>query len=190
MKAFVVNKNSITYKINSDLVWGNIFSVPKDFCTYWRHTLVYAPISFIGLVAIFHVFMMIMSAIILSFWFHPIEGFSVIGGVLLIIGITLGIIGFFYYTERFWVNRVLIPLVKYIFQPLWKYIFRWPFVALSWVLTKIFVFIIDIGYYFWKKLPERKVKVTDENLPPKEPSMIMLKYKSLKEKYCPMVVYE
>lgn len=146
----------------------------------------YAPISFIGLVVTFYMFMMFMSSIILFFWLHPIEGFSSIGVVLVMIGI----ISFFHYIERFWVNSVLILLVKYIFQPLWKYIFRWPFVALSWVLTKIFVFIIDIGYYFWKKLTERKVKVTDENLPPKEPSMIMLKYKSLKEKYCPMVVYE
>lgn len=175
MDKFKVNQNAWHYKF-AKFSLGKIFTQPKDFCSYWRMVFVWSPLM-----------LLLYSIMLLGIFVH------------------ICMIGYFIYTDLPTAGIVVIIVsivfgITTIIKTSIKKFFTW--LATTWLLKGIgwavkFIVITCIGsivglivvtlgnsiIYLYNKIRPKKSTRT------RQPSIIYTKYKSLKEKYCPMVEY-
>lgn len=194
MKDFEVNPKSWSYRMNTKMFWewasigpyAYMNPLPKDFCTYWRHTLWSALIGLMYSTFIVGV-AFLFGGLVYSIFKNPAEAGI---GILYIAAISVFVIGM--------VN--IIPwLGKYVFLPilstLWKYGLGQIMRPIGYILEQFFLLIGDgfiwISKQYRKVFPKKVVKTPskDETPTPKEPWLITQKYLALKGKICPRVVY-
>lgn len=150
---------------------------PKDFCTFWRHTFVnsvlcFMAISFISML-VFYTFVMILIGIYL----YQSDFLIFIGGMILIVA-AIGVISyivaklkdteFVYYLALGLYYLIGVPVKYTIVIPV-AYMFNKLVLVIGSVLSKFKI----------------KSKSKSDN-----PTIVIQYYRSLKEKYCPMMEYK
>jgi hypothetical protein len=193
MDAFIVNKNSFSYRLNKALFW-NIFDYhensisgilkeyPKDFCGYWRHFM-YSLIIASALLFVVGVVGKFLIQLLIILFQNP----SATGtGILIAVGGIICLLAAVYVILEWIVPYIVIPILDFI----WKYLLGPILRPVGKVLGKIFVAIIDVVLYLWEFVPKRSVlDKPAKKKKEKSPSVFWLKYKALKDQYCPMVEY-
>jgi hypothetical protein len=176
--------NLLSFKLNDygHGVWDHDY--PKDFCTYWRHVLLWSPILLCFYLAAAAVGAAIGWVIIGSAFTATSMFFTVLGMILTILVIALTISAFLHFCGD-WIAGVL----KWIWE-------HGPLQVLSFIFTPIgaglaYVFVKIVELFLWMKGPAKPAKPTKSKAPkkPKQPSLWMQKYLALKGQYCPMVEY-
>jgi hypothetical protein len=187
MKTFKVNQDSLSFKFANHLSfavegmgddrWGK--SYPKDFCTYWRHVILWSPLMIITLMAI----LCLAGAMLFIAIQTPSES---IFAIMFISTVTLGLLGVEWLNKKLHIWRGFLWLMNHGPIQVLSFIFR----PIGWVLSWLFVKFIDFcvwGAEVWEKIRGPKRAALDGAT--KRPSMLMQKYASIKRKYCPMVEY-
>lgn len=155
---------------------------PRDFCTFWRHTVVYSTLVFIVISIIALWITLVISFIIATFILDPVNSFSVLASA--IIGVMVfACFGYSWpYIWKFLEYLKISTGLYYVFGVPFKYVIAKPIVY-------VFNQIVLLFGMAWEKLPKLKQVDTSEKLPPKEPSMLIQYYRALKDKYCPIMEY-
>jgi len=218
MQSFTVNPDSWHYKFNQKFFWRissneEVFpretkmpdgtwdfvsrdNLPKDFCTYWRHTILYS--GFMAL--LFGIAIIAVLALIGLFFYQifltPVDFLIGLGGVLGVIAIMFG---FIFGIEKIleitkeWRRMKLHPFVARQWRNWLHYPFlpiKWFFQGLGWIIEMIVMGIGDAYLYIRGLMAKKPDEDTPmETLPPREPSMFWQKVISLKGKFCPRVEY-
>lgn len=193
MKEFEINSNSLSYKWNSMLFWklADIGSsrwdnpLPRDFCTYWRHTLLWSPLVALAALVLSVSGIGAVGALIYGAFTETLTFFATIG---VVIAASATMFTLFFLGEKGYLDWI----GTYFLFPLWKYVLRWPFVAIGTVFSFIFTKIFDL----YEKLEEDRLKKAEDRgdiIVEKKRSgfftMLYMKYRAIKDRYCPMVTY-
>jgi hypothetical protein len=175
---------------------------PRDFCTYWRHVTlsIIAFMLYYTLIAAGGILMLILAVTMaMGIWqiITSAAALAQVGKLMLVVLAIAGAVGLLYYANKF------IP------QGFWKSIGNsLKYVGSKIVLGVYYVFGVPLYYitvvpmmwltkgvvYLWEMIPSPQIKSNTGKAAAtnaeKEPSDLTLKYRSWKDRYCPLIEYE
>lgn len=179
MNKFEIDENSWTFIWNKWLSFW-VFSVkpydyPKDFCSYWRHTLLWSPIALVLILLLIGFVIVAGYAVGYSIIYEPKAFFIAVGSMLVILP---AVLGFIVVMDKYWPqswSEAIANFFSYIFKPI------------GMMFVFVFMKIYELFMFLGKFLPEKKQ--SDKKVE-RKPSMLKTRYDAWKEKYCPMVDYK
>lgn len=192
MNSYTIDEKSISYKFVKRLsfkFFDGEEDYPKDFCTYWRHVLLWSPLflAMLLLISLYFLF-----AVYLLFYLLIGETLQFLIALSVIFFVVMAIIGCIETFKK--TKYIIIPFVSWVWNRGPKQVLSFIFRPLGFVLNWLFLKTGDAVFStvdLVHNIKKRKVtESSDKDYVEKQPSMLKQRYMSLKEKCCPLVEYK
>jgi len=190
MNTFKIDENSLSFKFANYLSFPfngmrhtSYFSnYPKDFCTYWRHVLLWSPLILLFFTVTAAAFAFCIGALLYGAFTEPGQFFVMLG---VIVAFVVTVFGSIFILEN--TKQWTVPVISWLWNHGPRQVLSFIFVpignAFNWVFVKI-------GDGFLAMFPPKIVDYdSDGEVVEAQPSLWMQRYLALKGKYCPMIEY-